>query len=84
MPTMNARLVSRTRPSGTIATAAATVPWSACCQLSTSSLPNSRINNSSEAGGMMNVSQWRIRLTPLRSSLSASLKIRASSASFAA
>ena len=73
-PAMNARLVSSTRPSGTIATAAATVPWSASCQPRPRRCPAGGAAGAATRGGMMNVSHRRIVLTPLRSSLSASLK----------
>ena len=78
-PERKAIEMSNTRPSGTIATAAATVPTRASCQLSSAS---SRERNSSPAaGGMMKTSHLRIRLTPLRNSDSASLNCLASSPS---
>ncbi len=62
-PAMNARLVSRTRPSGTIATAAATTPARASSQ---SSLTSSRRQNSSAAtGGMSNISDLQDQIDPL-------------------
>ena len=76
-PVMNARLVRRTRPSGTMATAAATVPRSASGHWS--SVASRRSSNSPAAGGMITTSQRRMALTPARSSLSASLNRRASS-----
>ena len=81
-PVMNDKLVSSTRPSGTMATAAATVPRSASCQRSSvaSSLPRS----STVASGMIHVRRRRITLTPPLSSLPASLNRRASSARRAA
>ena len=81
-PTMNERLVRRTRPSGTIATAAATVPRRASCQRS--SVMRRRSISRPAAGGMISVSQRRMTLTPPRSSLSDILNWRASSASDAA
>ena len=82
-PVMKLRLVSSTRPSGTMATAAATVAWSASRHTIVSSL-SWRSSNNTDAGGMMNVSQRRMMLTPRRSSLPASSKRRASSESLAA
>ena len=65
IPAMNDRLVSSTNPSGTIATAAATVPSSASCQRSSAS---SRLTNKKiEATGMITVSQRRIVSMPRRS-----------------
>ena len=65
-PARKARLVNSTKPSGTIATAAATVPRSA------SRHPGSefirRQNRTNDTGGMMNTSTRRTRFTPRRSS----------------
>ena len=75
-PATKARLVRRTRPSGTMATAAATVPWRASCQRS--SATSSLINSRPDAIGMMIVSHLRMRSTPWRSCDSAALNVRAS------
>ena len=66
IPAMNAMLVNSTSPSGTIATAAPTVPRRASCQRSSSA--RSRQRSSSDTGGMIHVSQRRTRSTPERSS----------------
>ena len=79
MPATKAMLVSRTNPSGTIATEAATVPCTASCQRSSAS-SNDR-NNSTEATGMMAMSHFRMRLIDVRSSESAMVKRLASAAS---
>ena len=81
-PAMNDRLVSSTKPSGTMATAAATVPRSASCQRS--SVPRRRNPSRAAAGGIITVSQRRITFTPRRSSLPASLNRLASAARRAA
>ena len=81
-PTMNERLVSRTSPSGTMATAAATVPRRASSQRS--SVTSRRSRSRPAAGGMMRVSHHRMTSTPERSSLSTSVNRRASSARDAA
>ena len=81
-PAMNATLVSSTRPSGTMDTAAATVPERASCQ---SSLVSSNRHSSTRAsGGRAIIRNRRIRLIPVRSSECTSVKRRASPASEAA
>ena len=81
-PATNASEVSRTSPSGTIATAAPTVPRSASCQRS--SAPSRRQNSRALAGGISHTSTRRIRFTPVRNSESTRVKRRASSLSAAA
>ena len=65
-PAMNARLVSSTSPSGTIATPAATVPDSASRQ--SSLVRHSRHSRISAIGGRATIRNSRMRLTPVRSS----------------
>ena len=81
-PAMNARLVSSTSPSGTIATHAATTPDSASCQ--PSPVRSRRQNSTAATGGISNIRNVRIRLTPRRSSEPTRVNRRASSASVAA
>ena len=68
----------RTSPSGTAATAPATVPRIASFQVSSSA--RRRIRSKIEAGGMIKKSHLRMELTPAFNSLFASLNRRASSA----
>ena len=77
-PVMKERLVSRTSPSGTIATAEATVPRKASSHRS--SVDKSLRSKRPTEGGMIIINQRSIVSTPERKSLSTSLKRRASSA----
>jgi hypothetical protein len=81
-PAMNATLVSSTRPSGTIATAAATVPARASCQ--SSLVSSSRHSSTRATGGRAIIRNRRIWLIPVRSSEWTSVNRRASPAKEAA
>lgn len=81
-PATKARLVSSTRPSGTMATAAATVPRRASCQ--TSSLLRSETKSSSDATGMTATIHRSTRLMPSRSEEAAVANRRAWIVSWAA
>ena len=90
-PARKDTLVSSTRPSGTIATDAATVPLRASCHITLADFMmfmsfavSRRMHSKIATGGMMAVSQCNILLISLLSLLSTNLNRLASSASCAA